>query len=112
MNIINLLPPGFRDDLSPIAEQEHLYTNKIISIFNSNGYQMTKPPLLEFVNKRDNEKKIFIILDKNKKNKMKIRNDITMQIARISSTRFTSLPRPLRLCFTRRYRTTRANERR
>ena len=34
----NLLPSGFRDDLFPLAEQEHLYKNKIISIFSVNGY--------------------------------------------------------------------------
>ena len=83
----HLLPPGFRDDLSPTTELEHIYTNKIIKIFNSNGYEIVKPPLIEFYQKNLNEKNIFIIIDKNKKQKLKIRNDITMQVGRIASSR-------------------------
>ena len=51
MNKNSLLPPGFRDDLSPTTEKEHLYKNKIISIFNNNGFQLVKPPLVEYLNK-------------------------------------------------------------
>ena len=94
----NLLPPGFRDDLSPITEQEHLFTNKIIKIFNSNGYKITKPPIIEFLNKEDN-KNIFLISNKKEKRTLKVRNDITMQIARIASSRFKEYSRPLRLCY-------------
>ena len=98
MNNKNLLPPGFRDDLSPITETEHIFTNKIISIFNSNGYQIVKPPLIEFFNDKE-DKNIFVIINEGGEKKLKIRNDITMQVARIASSRFKYKPRPLRLCY-------------
>jgi len=94
----NLLPPGFRDDLSPTTETEHIFTNKIISIFNSNGYQIVKPPLIEFLNNKE-DKNIFVIINESGEKKLKIRNDITMQVARIASSRFNNIPRPLRLCY-------------
>ena len=94
----NLLPPGFRDDLSPTTETEHIFTNKIISIFNSNGYQIVKPPLIEFLNNKE-DKNIFVIINEKGERKLKIRNDITMQVARIASSRFKNKPRPLRLCY-------------
>ena len=98
MDSENLLQQGFRDDLSPIVEQEHNYTNKIINIFNSNGYLMVKPPLIEFLNKKD-EKNKFILIKKNKEKKLKIRNDITTQVARISRSRYKHYERPIRLCY-------------
>ena len=55
MKEISLLPPGFRDDLSPITEYEHEFIGKIISIFNSNNYQIVKPPLVEFMNNDNSE---------------------------------------------------------
>ena len=72
MNNKNLLPPGFRDDLSPITETEHIFTNKIISIFNSNGYQIVKPPLIEFFNDKE-DKNIFVIINEGGEKKLKIR---------------------------------------
>ena len=63
MNRKNLLPPGFRDDLSPTTEQEHKFTNKIVSIFHSNGYQIIKPPLIEFINDEEEEKNVFVIIN-------------------------------------------------
>ncbi|MBD42006.1 MAG: hypothetical protein CMI92_00965, partial [Pelagibacteraceae bacterium] len=61
----NILPPGFKDNLSPFTESEHNYTNKIIKIFNSNGYKITKPPLFEYLNNSEEQKKIFVINYKN-----------------------------------------------
>ena len=98
MNNKNLLPPGFRDDLSPTTETEHIFTNKIISVFNSNGYQIVKPPLIEFLNNKE-DKNIFVIINDSGEKKLKIRNDITMQVARIASSRFKDKSRPLRLCY-------------
>ena len=99
MNKNNLLPPGFRDDLSPTTEKEHLYKNKIISIFNNNGFQLVKPPLVEYLNKGFDDKNTFIINDKKKKKKLILRNDITLQVARISSSRLQKFNRPLKLCY-------------
>ena len=94
----NLLPPGFRDDLSPTTESEHFYMNAIISIFNKNGFQIVKPPLVEYFNKFD-DKNTFIINEKKKNKKLKLRNDITLQVARIASSRFKRNIRPLKLCY-------------
>tara|TARA_B100000579_G_C22845240_1_gene863962 strand:- start:1581 stop:2708 length:1128 start_codon:yes stop_codon:yes gene_type:complete len=95
----NILPPGFKDNLSPFTESEHNYTNKIIKIFNSNGYKITKPPLFEYLNNSEEQKKIFVINYKNKKKSLKVRNDITEQISRIATSRFNKFDRPLRLCY-------------
>ncbi len=57
----NLLPPGFRDDLSPTTETEHIFMNKIIKIFSSNGYKIIKPPLVEYLKSYENKKSICII---------------------------------------------------
>ena len=95
----NLLPPGFRDDLSPLVEQEHSYLNKIISIFNSNGYHMVKPPLIEFVQHHEAHDNYFVIFNEDESKKLRIRNDITMQVARIANSRLNHLERPLRLCY-------------
>ncbi len=95
----NILPPGFKDNLSPFTENEHNYTNKIIKIFNSNGYKITKPPLIEYLINSEENKKIFIINYKSKKQSLKVRNDITEQISRIAASRFTKYDRPLRLCY-------------
>ena len=90
----NLLPPGFRDDLSPTTETEHIFMNKIIKIFSSNGYKITKPPLVEYLKSYELKKNIFCITDKDEKGSLKIRNDITTQISRIATSRLRMLERP------------------
>ena len=95
----DLLPPGFRDDLSPVTENEHFFTNKIISIFNSNGYQIIKPPMIEFLSDDEDDKNFFVIINENGEQTLKVRNDITMQVARIASSRLANEKRPLRLCY-------------
>ena len=44
----NLLPEGFKDDVSSQAAIEHKYKNKIIDLFQSYGYELVKTPLIEF----------------------------------------------------------------
>ena len=44
----NLLPEGFRDEVSNNAAIEHKYKNIIINLFQSNGYELVKTPLIEF----------------------------------------------------------------
>ena len=46
----NLLPPGFKDDMSEQANLEHKLKNKIIDLFQLNGYELVKPPLIEYAN--------------------------------------------------------------
>ncbi len=94
----NLLPEGFRDEVSDIASIEHKYKNKIIQIFLSNGYKLVKAPLIEFSTILDSKNSLKIKISKGKKNLI-LRDDITMQIARISSSRLSKLKRPLKLCY-------------
>ena len=94
----NLLPEGFRDEVSDIASVEHKYKNKIIQIFLSNGYKLVKAPLIEFSRILDNENSLKIRVDKGEKD-LTLRDDITMQIARISSSRLSKMDRPLKLCY-------------
>ena len=82
----NLLPPGFRDELYAKSSIEHKYKNIIIDIFQINGYELIKTPLIEYVN-LENKNNSFTIKDKNEKNDLSLRNDITMQIGRVSSSR-------------------------
>ena len=44
----NLLPEGFRDDVTNQAAVEHKYKNIIINLFQSNGYELVKTPLIEY----------------------------------------------------------------
>ena len=46
----NLLPEGFKDEVSNQAAIEHKYKNKIIDLFQSYGYELVKTPLIEFAN--------------------------------------------------------------
>ena len=45
-----LLPSGFKDEIFEQASLEHKYKNKIINLFQLNGYELVKPPLIEYAN--------------------------------------------------------------
>ena len=92
--IDNLLPPGFKDEIFDQSSIEHKYKNIIINIFQSNGYELVKTPLIEYEN-LVNEHNSFFIKEKNEKKNFILRSDITMQIARLSSARLKNKKRPL-----------------
>jgi len=96
--IDNLLPPGFKDEIFDQSCIEHKYKNIIINIFQSNGYELVKTPLIEYENS-SNENNSFSIKEKNERKKFILRSDITMQIARLSSARLKNKKRPLKLCY-------------
>ena len=48
--IDNLLPPVFKDEIFDQSCIEHKYKNIIINIFQSNGYELVKTPLIEYEN--------------------------------------------------------------
>ena len=93
----NLIPEGFKDDVTSQVATEHKFKNIIVNHFQSNGYDLVKTPLVEFFNKKNNLN-VFQLLTKNKE-KMHIRDDITLQIARLSETRLSKKITPLRLCY-------------
>ena len=93
----SLLPPGFSDEVSDKAAIEHKYKNTIINLFQNNGYKLVKTPLIEYA-KNSNLKNILKIRTKTKQNEIIIRDDITLQISRISN-RLLKEPRPIKLCY-------------
>ena len=93
----SLLPPGFRDDVSDQAAIEHKYKNLIINLFQTNGYKLVKTPLIEYA--KDKSFNNLKIKTKNNENELIIRDDITLQISRLSSNRLSEITRPLKLCY-------------
>ena len=93
----SLLPPGFSDEVSDKAAIEHKYKNIIINLFQNNGYKLVKTPLIEYA-KNSNLKNILKIRTKTKQRETIIRDDITLQISRISN-RLLKEPRPIKLCY-------------
>ena len=94
----NLLPEGFKDEVSGQAAIEHKYKNIIINLFQSNGYELVKTPLVEFAKQKNEINTLKIKVRKDQKN-LTLRDDITMQIARLSSSRLSKKQRPLKLCY-------------
>ena len=78
-----MLPQGFKDEVSNQAAIEHKYKNKIIDLFQSYGYELVKTPLIEFEDKINKINTLKIKVKKDQKNLI-LRDDITMQISRIS----------------------------
>jgi len=96
--INSLLPPGFKDEISDLAGIEHKYKNTIINLFQINSYKLVKSPLIEFSNNFNSSNALKIKVKKNYQ-KMILRDDITMQIARIATGRLQKKVRPLKLCY-------------
>ena len=93
----NLIPEGFKDDVTSQVATEHKFKNDIINHFQSNGYDLVKTPLVDFFNQGESQN-VFKILSK-KGEKLIIRDDITLQVARLSKTRLFTKNTPLRLCY-------------
>ena len=92
----NLIPEGFRDDVSEQALTEHKFINEFIEHFQCHGYELVKTPLIEFYDKRFGDNSFNIKVKKNEK-KLILRDDITLQIARLSFARLSKKKRPLKL---------------
>ena len=101
-----LLPNGFVDILPPHARREAESIRKLMDCFCSYGYQLIKPPLLEFEDSllapgpgERLTSETFRLMDPVSHRMLGIRSDITAQIARIVSSRLSDEPRPLRLTY-------------
>ena len=66
-------------------------------MFQTNGYELVKPPLVEYKN-LESTSNFFVIKDKKENKNFVIRNDITLQIARLANSRLKHKTRPLKLC--------------
>ncbi len=112
-----LLPNGFVDVLPPFAEAEALTVRTLMDQFLGFGYQLIKPPLLEFEESLlapgPGERlapETFRLMDPASHRMLGIRSDITAQVARIASSRLASEPRPLRLIYANDVLRTRGNQ--
>ena len=100
-----LLPSGCYDVLPPFAYQQTEMNACLLQVFESFGYEQVAPPLLEYTETLLSGRgaalstQTFRVMDPAAHKVMGIRSDITMQIARIASTRLSAAQKPLRLSY-------------
>jgi ATP phosphoribosyltransferase regulatory subunit len=100
-----LLPAGLRDVLPPHAAHAADLVHALRLHFAGYGYEWVEPPLIEFEESLLSgagsaiAKDTFRLMDPVSQRMMGIRGDITVQVARIATTRLAHLPRPLRLAY-------------
>lgn len=100
-----LLPAGLRDMLPPDAAYEAEVVHRVMSAFAAHGYDRVKPPLIEYEESllanagAGAAAQAFRMMDPMAQRMMAVRPDMTMQIARIVTTRMTAVARPLRLSY-------------
>ncbi len=100
-----LLPAGMTDVLPPHAAFEADTVERLVAIFTTYGYERVKPPLVEFEETLLSGSgaaladQTFKLVDPLSQRTLALRSDMTMQIARIATTRLAKRPRPLRLSY-------------
>lgn len=100
-----LLPAGMTDVLPPHAAFEADTVEGLVAIFASYGYERVKPPLVEYEETllagsgAALVDQTFKLVDPLSQRTLALRADMTMQIARIATTRLANRPRPLRLSY-------------
>ena len=100
-----LLPAGMCDVLPPDAKTEASATEQLVACFSSFGYERVKPPLIEFEESllsgsgAATSGQTFRIMDPISQRMMGVRADMTLQVARIATTRLKKWARPIRLCY-------------
>jgi len=100
-----LLPAGLHDLLPPDAEREAALVEHAMGVFRAHGYDRVKPPLVEFEESllsgvgKSWSLQTFRLMDPESQRMMAVRADMTLQVARLASTRLANAPRPLRLSY-------------
>jgi ATP phosphoribosyltransferase regulatory subunit len=100
-----LLPAGLRDILPPQAAHEADVVTRLMANFSAQGFDRVKPPLIEFEESLLEDsgaamaKHTFRVMDPVTQRMMGVRADMTLQVARIATTRLANAPRPLRLSY-------------
>lgn len=100
-----LLPAGLADMLPPDAGFEARKIEQLVRHFESFGYDRVKPPLIEFEDSlvsgsgAATAAQTFRMMDPISQRMLGVRPDITVQVARIATTRLADVPRPLRLSY-------------
>ena len=100
-----LLPAGMRDILPPEAAHEAAVVARLMAACAAQGYERVKPPLVEFEDSllagsgTAMGPHTFRLMDPVSQRMMGLRADMTLQVARIATTRLAKAPRPLRLSY-------------
>lgn len=94
-----ILPEGFRDSLFEQASSQRIIVNILTDCFESFGYKLIDPPLVEFANTLGSGDESFKFMDPKSHHMMSLRSDITVQMMRIASTRLNNEHHPLRLAY-------------
>jgi ATP phosphoribosyltransferase regulatory subunit len=100
-----LLPEGLADLLPPEAAHEASVVERLMARFGTHGYERVKPPLIEFEETLLSgagaavATQSFRLMDPVSRRMLAVRPDITLQVARIATTRLSRAPRPLRLAY-------------
>ncbi len=93
------------DILPPEAAFETATVNRLLGVFRAHGYAQVKPPLVEFEQSLLSGTgaamtgQTFRLMDPASHAMLGLRADMTLQVARIATTRLSHEPRPLRLCY-------------
>ena len=100
-----LLPDGLRDGLPPDAAREASIVAQLLESFAAFGYARVAPPLVEFEDTlldgaaTSVANDTFRLMDPVSQRMMGVRADMTLQVARIATTRLRNEARPLRLAY-------------
>jgi ATP phosphoribosyltransferase regulatory subunit len=100
-----LLPPGFNDILPPDAAFEADIVGRLMSRVRASGYEQVKPPLAEYEDTllsgdaASMTARTFRLMDPMSHRMLAVRADMTLQVARIATSRLGHAERPLRLCY-------------
>lgn len=100
-----LLPAGLMDVLPPRAAFEAATVERLMAAFALFGYERVKPPVIEFEetmlagSATALTTDTFRVMDPVSQRMLALRPDMTMQVARIATTRLAHWPRPLRLAY-------------
>jgi len=111
-----LLPEGLQDELMPTAAAEARVIHALTARFESHGYDLVAPPLIEFEDSllagpgAARGDHMFRLMDPQGQATLALRSDITPQIARLAATRLAGAPRPLRLAYSGQVLRVRGNQ--
>ena len=100
-----LLPSGLTDLLPPEAELLSHTLHHLTQRFGQFGYALVQPPLMEYADTLLSGKgvayqhQVFRVMDPQSQSMLALRADITMQVARIATSRLEAESRPLRLAY-------------
>jgi ATP phosphoribosyltransferase regulatory subunit len=100
-----LLPAGLHDVLPREAAFEAAIVERLMEEFALNGFERVKPPLIEFEasllsgSGAAMATQTFRLMDPVSQRMLALRPDMTLQVARIATTRLVNEPRPLRLSY-------------